>query len=91
MAWPRGDPVKEIDGLIERHREDQRAWQIQLEDAYNAEARALAAMQAAQDLQNRAHAAIELDRDEIDRLIDERTIYVPTPRTPPDDAEPPVR
>lgn len=85
MAWPRGDPVREIDRLVLQHREDQRAWQIQLEDAYNAEARALGAMQAAQDLQDRARAAIDLDVAEIDRLMDEREVYLPTPRTPPDD------
>ena len=82
MGWLRGDPVAEIDGLIERHRQDQIAWKHQLADAENAERQALGAMQAAQDIQNRARAAIELDAAEIDRLIDERAIYVPRQREP---------
>ena len=80
MPWPRGNPVVEIDGLIQRHREDQRAWQVQLEDAVVAEARALGALEAAQALQVKARQAIELDAAEIDRLLLERTIYVPLQR-----------
>lgn len=80
MAWPRGDPVVEIDGLISRHRDDQRAWQHQLEDAICTEARAIGAVQAARDMQERARQAIELDAAEIDRLIDERAVYVPQQR-----------
>lgn len=82
MAWPRTDPVKEIDDLIVKHRDDKNAWLIQLRDAVDAEGRALGALQAAQDLQVRARAAIELDEAEIDRLLLERTIYVPLPRDP---------
>ena len=82
MGWPRGDPVKEIDGLIGRHRDDQRAWQKNLSDAVEAEARALGALQAAQDMQVRARQAIELDASEIDRLLHERTLYVPLQREP---------
>lgn len=80
MAWPRTDPVAEIDSLISRHREDQRAWQAQLEDALVAEARALGAMEAAQALQVKARQAIELDASEIDRLLHERTLFVPLQR-----------
>ena len=82
MGWPRGNPVKEIDGLIDRHREDQRAWEHQLAAAEVAERQALGAMQAAQDLQERARAAIELDAMEIDRLFEERATYVPQQREP---------
>lgn len=80
MGWPRGNPVVEIDGLIQRHREDQRAWEHQHTEAVEAEARALAAMQAAQAIQARAKAAIELDAAEIDRLLHERTLFVPLQR-----------
>jgi hypothetical protein len=80
MAWPRGNPVEEIDGLILRHRNDQIAWQHQLEDAAIAEVRALGALQAAQDLQERARQAIALDTAEIDRLFAEREVYVPRQR-----------
>jgi hypothetical protein len=82
MAWPTGDPVVEIDGLIARHRDDQIAWEHQLEEAVTAERQALGAMQAAQDLQERAKQAIQLDDTEIDRLLEERQVYVPKQRQP---------
>lgn len=80
MAWPRGDPVAEIDRLVTQHREDQVAQQQLFAEAVDAEQRALGAMQAAQDLQARARMAIELDAEEIDRLMDERAVYLPKQR-----------
>lgn len=82
MAWPTGDPVVEIDGLILRHRQDQRAQQHLRAAAVTAERQALGAMQAAQAIQVRAERAEELDEAEINRLFDERAIYLPVPRSP---------
>lgn len=81
MAWPRGNPVEEIDRLVTQHRADQVAQEQLCNEAVDAEQRALGALQAAQALQLRAKDAIELDVAEIDRLLLERTIYVPLPRT----------
>lgn len=80
MAWGRGDPVAEIDVLIEKHRGDQRAQQHLLEDAVVAERNAIDAEYAAQAIQTRCRKAIDADVDEIDRLLDERERLIPAQR-----------
>lgn len=82
MGWLRGDPVAEIDGLLDRHREDLHAWQHQLEDALVTERQALDAAEAARAVQMRCLGAIDADRDEIDRLLEERARLIPTQREP---------
>lgn len=80
MAWPRGDPLDEIDGLISRHHDDRDAWQHLLDDADSAEQRLLAALDAAHDMQSRARTAIAFDTAEIADLTVERAVYLPQPR-----------
>lgn len=82
MAWPRGDPVAEIDRLITFHRDDQLRNEMLHQEAEDAERRAVEAQVAAQAVQDSTHLAIELDAEEINRLLTERSVYLPQPRPP---------
>jgi hypothetical protein len=76
MAWPRGNPLDEIDGLISRHDADRDAWRHLLEEADTTEQQLLAALDAAHDMQTRARTAIAFDTAEIADLTVERAVYL---------------
>ena len=80
MDWRRADPVAEIDGCIHRYREDLKA-QLAMEcDAIAARERALAAVDSANAIIRRCRECEATDKQEIDRLLDERRALVPGQR-----------
>lgn len=72
MDWRRSDPRAEIDGAINRLRDDKAAWEHQADDAHQARNRALALLDNATAAETEAHLRAIEDAAEIDRLLEER-------------------